>query len=277
MNKVRVEWVRVDEALVCVRDYSCLSCYSTLFNSMSHYLVAPSFRSKHRIQAYIYILHSNHPPSKINGSLDNLSYELPPAAEPETEGQDAPTQRSLGYTFQGSFAGSRATLERTRKKRHFFTDTFSQKMRLRFGGHRKNLLPLLQEDGRLIFIYRTFDRKEKKIEVVAIEWLQSRSNGHAVSGCIPCDEDTNIPTHFKNALTETPMWLYSQRTYERLPNLRDINKDGNKALLVIRETGYAGKGLVAVTALRSGEVIVPRRLLELHTGVSMRCSCLGHR
>ena len=57
------------------------------------------------------------------------------------------------------------------------------------------------------------------------------------------------------------MWLYSQRTYERLPNLRDINKDGKETVLVIRETGYAGKGLVEVRALRSGEVIVPGRLL----------------
>ena len=46
---------------------------------------------------------------------------------------------------------------------------------------------------------------------------------------------------------------------------------------MIRETGHASKGLVAVTALRSGEVIVPGRLLELHTGVSMQYSCLGHR
>ena len=100
---------------------------------------------------------------------------------------EVPRVSDRSDTFQGSFSGSKVTLERPRKKRCFSTGTFLQKMGLRFAGHRKNLLP---QDGGLIFIYRTFDRKERKIEVVAIEWLQSRGDGRAVLGCIPYDEDT---------------------------------------------------------------------------------------
>jgi len=58
MNWMRVEWTRADEALVRVRDYSCLSRYSMLSKSMVRHLVAMSFRSKLRMQVCKSFLHS---------------------------------------------------------------------------------------------------------------------------------------------------------------------------------------------------------------------------
>jgi hypothetical protein len=80
------------------------------------------------------------------------------------------------------------------------------------------------------------------------------------------------------------MWLYpgrlallKQRTYERPPNLGGPNKDGEKALWVIRETAYVGRGVFAAKAFEAGDIIIAERPLELHTYASGHYSCLGSR
>ena len=73
-----------------------------------------------------------------------------------------------------------------------------------------------------------------------------------------------------------PMWLQlgrleliRQRAYERLPNLGGPNKDGEKFLWEIRETGYAGKGVFAVKAFQAGDLLLSERPLDIHVRVSM--------
>ena len=109
-----------------------------------------------------------------------------------------------------------------------------------------------------------------------VSWLKS----HAKT---PADEKAylqgQVLVNFdlcQEGVDRIPMWLHlgrleliKQRTYERLPDLGGPNKDGEKFLWEIRETGYAGKGLFAVKALQAGDLLLSERPLEIHAHVSM--------